>query len=180
MRASRAMAGLKKCCRCKEDKELDCFPIARRRADGRGSACRICQAKYSKEWAERNPERRRDLCRVYMKANHRRFKSQVGEGRRDGRLKRKYGISSLRLEEMKEEQDHCCLICRKKKRLVIDHDHKTGKIRGLLCIRCNQALGLFGDDMDGVKRAYRYLELAESRSHDSTVFTTGLCDGACS
>jgi hypothetical protein len=51
-----------------------------------------------------------------------------------------------------------CAICENdEKDLVIDHDHKTGKVRGLLCRQCNSGLGMFGDSMDILKAAILYL-----------------------
>ena len=57
-------------------------------------------------------------------------------------------------------QDGKCAICRQPciKALSVDHCHKTGRIRGLLCMRCNMALGLFKDDTAMMKRAIDYLE----------------------
>jgi len=56
---------------------------------------------------------------------------------------------------------HTCYICGREesenKRLAIDHCHETGDIRGLLCSKCNKALGLLGDDIDTLKRAIEYL-----------------------
>lgn len=45
---------------------------------------------------------------------------------------------------MAERQGHCCAICREAgRRLVVDHDHETGAVRGLLCVPCNSALGRY-------------------------------------
>jgi hypothetical protein len=51
-----------------------------------------------------------------------------------------------------------CECCGAKAKLVVDHCHKTGKFRGWLCQRCNQGIGKLGDDLNGVKKAYKYLK----------------------
>lgn len=51
-----------------------------------------------------------------------------------------------------------CMICGSDKKLCIDHDHATGEVRGILCGVCNSGLGLFGDDVDKMKKAIEYLE----------------------
>lgn len=73
---------------------------------------------------------------------------------------RKFGITISRLEEMKEEQDNKCAICGNpphRRDLHIDHDHKTGKVRALLCHFCNAGLGYFRDDVDRMYLAIEYL-----------------------
>lgn len=57
---------------------------------------------------------------------------------------------------------HFCMLCgREDRRLVIDHNHQTGKIRGVLCDRCNVAIGSLGDNVAGLNRAIEYLRNAE-------------------
>jgi hypothetical protein len=69
-------------------------------------------------------------------------------------LQRYYGITLNQFEELLEKQDNCCAICgvnedsAPRKRLSVDHCHDTGKIRGLLCDRCNLALGMLGDGVN--------------------------------
>lgn len=60
------------------------------------------------------------------------------------------------------QQDNSCAICIMRKRLVVDHDHETLKIRGLLCTTCNTALGLMSDDPQLLRRAADYLEAHSS------------------
>jgi hypothetical protein len=90
-------------------------------------------------------------------------------------LRRAYDISLEQYEEM--FVDPHCRICGSegfivarngKAKLAVDHDHSTGKIRGLLCPSCNQALGLFGDSADNLRKAIEYLEGATTISKEST------------
>ena len=72
-----------------------------------------------------------------------------------------YGISVEDYEQMLEDQNGGCYICGKKpegkRALDIDHDHTTGKVRGLLCSNHNRALGLLGDDISLMLRSVEYL-----------------------
>lgn len=77
-----------------------------------------------------------------------------------GKLKA-YGLTPEQFDAMVIAQDGLCLICRHKdrnRRLSVDHDHATGRVRGLLCRRCNTALGGFSDRRDLMLRAIQYLE----------------------
>ena len=82
----------------------------------------------------------------------------------DNILRRDYGISSEELRCMLEKQKNVCLICSKKcktgRRLSVDHDHKAGKVRGLLCNKCNNGLGNFDDDISLLKKAIKYIDTA--------------------
>ncbi len=73
---------------------------------------------------------------------------------------RMYGIDVEDYERMLEEQNGGCYICGdkpSKRALDIDHDHKTGKVRGLLCSNHNRALGLLGDDLLLLTKSIEYL-----------------------
>ena len=76
--------------------------------------------------------------------------------------KRNYGITLKEYEELIQEQNNVCAICGQVcstgKKLAIDHDHTTGKVRGLLCKNCNVALGQFKDSVDVLQKAIKYLE----------------------
>jgi hypothetical protein len=81
---------------------------------------------------------------------------------RDSKLRKAYGISLEDYTEMLSEQDGCCAICRRhhslfRRKLSVDHDHKTGAVRGLLCKDCNTSLGQFNDDVDTLLTAISYL-----------------------
>jgi len=85
--------------------------------------------------------------------------------RRRGRvLGRLYGITDEEYEELAAQQGWACWICGEKagkgpgKKLHVDHNHKTGKVRGLLCSSCNGGLGSLHDSMELLKRAIEYLQ----------------------
>jgi hypothetical protein len=78
-------------------------------------------------------------------------------GRRD-HLKNAYGMTVADLEAMLDSQHGVCAICQTAPAVHVDHDHMSGTVRGLLCFRCNAALGQFGDDPLVLRRAARYVE----------------------
>ena len=88
---------------------------------------------------------------------------------RDGWLRqlRKYGISEEEYGAMLLRQRGLCGICKRKpgkRRLCVDHDHKTGQVRGLLCHKCNSGNGFYGDDPRLTRAATAYLEGAHRRA----------------
>lgn len=96
----------------------------------------------------------------------------------DGYYMRNYGLVKEQFEVMKEAQNFKCAICggegfimnskkTHREKLVIDHDHKTGVVRGLLCHNCNRALGLFQDDVEIMQKAIQYLN--KSREGATTI-----------
>ena len=106
--------------------------------------------------------RYKEYHKEYMKSYHARTRKQAV--RKGEHLKCKYGISLNDYEQMLEEQNGCCAICKAhytkfSKLLAVDHCHKTGKIRGLLCINCNTALGKFKDNPFVLQTAIDYLEV---------------------
>ena len=102
-------------------------------------------AKYQKIWRKNNPARDK---------NH--------------NLKKQYGIDLKEYERMAEEQKGLCAICGNPettkdkdggpRMMPVDHDHKTGKVRALLCTQCNRGLGMFTDSIERLKSAAAYLE----------------------
>ena len=84
---------------------------------------------------------------------------------RDAHLRRNFGITITQYEEMLEAQGGGCAICGRAPRtdisLHVDHEHVGGRVRGLLCFLCNQALGAFGDEPSRCMAAAAYLD-----SHD--------------
>ncbi len=93
---------------------------------------------------------------------------KFGKQRLDKKLRKSYRISLEDYEAMLSSQNNVCAICKThrdfmdkkkgiKRSLAVDHDHKTGKVRGLLCHRCNTAIGLFDEALTTVESALNYL-----------------------
>jgi len=81
---------------------------------------------------------------------------------RNDKLKQNYGITLEDYNMMLSNQHDCCAICKKHKDdlkviLGVDHNHTTGKVRGLLCNKCNIALGGFNDNIELLNNAISYL-----------------------
>ncbi|MFE0514465.1 endonuclease VII domain-containing protein [Streptomyces sp. NPDC058964] len=77
---------------------------------------------------------------------------------RAGRLRRNYGLTESERDAMVASQKGLCVICPKAPAVHVDHCHKTGRVRGVLCFNCNSAIGKLGDVPDAVRRAAAYLE----------------------
>jgi hypothetical protein len=78
-------------------------------------------------------------------------------------LKVKYGLTEEDYQKLFRKQRGRCCICQKRlgSRTAVDHDHETGFVRGLLCLRCNTGLGLFEDNIRLLAAAIVYLQDAE-------------------
>ncbi len=140
---------MKRCTVCKEEKDLDSFYNYKASIDGKTYRCKECDHKASVKWKKDNPEKEE-------------------RSRRGRQLKHKYGITIEEYEAMFEKQGNACACCgtesnsttghRKTWNFSVDHCHTTGKVRGLLCSQCNRAIGLLGDTLEGVGKAYKYLK----------------------
>ena len=87
-------------------------------------------------------------------------------------LKNKFGISPFQYYHMLDSQGGQCAICGTSDfsfsnggKPHVDHDHHTGEVRGLLCGRCNVALGHFQDDPDTISKAINYLNFWKTQTH---------------
>ncbi len=83
----------------------------------------------------------------------------------NSQLKKNYGFSLEKYEELLEKQNGKCAICgdaspkqKNIKRFAVDHCHTSKKIRGLLCANCNKGIGLLGDNIEILEKAIKYLE----------------------
>ena len=90
------------------------------------------------------------------------YKCKYERKSKDYKLRKRFRSSGyqLTIEEynsMLEEQKHLCYICKDKKELVVDHNHITGDVRGLLCNSCNIGIGMLKDSPEIIKAAYQYV-----------------------
>ena len=141
------------CPRCKIEKSINKFSKCFSRKDGLQFYCKKCESIKGKRYYQQNRERKIKIAINYAK-NH---KAQ----KRNNDLKLKYDITLDNYNQILKKQNGVCAMCktlpiekhhRSKKYLplAVDHDHKTGKIRGLLCRRCNQALGKYETHKDNI------------------------------
>lgn len=72
----------------------------------------------------------------------------------------KYGITAEEFEQLVAKQQGRCAICLRERELTVDHDHETGRMRGLLCRPCNRCLGQIGETVETFRRIVSYLEQA--------------------
>lgn len=119
-------------------------------ADGLFNVCKKCH--YIRYTEHRKDPKNKEKWRRY---------------RQNGVFKRRYGITLEQYEKMVTDQENKCLICKKEPDnygpkqnhvLSVDHCHKTGKIRGLLCHRCNTALGAFHESPEIIIKALEYIK----------------------
>jgi hypothetical protein len=71
---------------------------------------------------------------------------------------RRYGITATQFDELLAKQGGVCAICGRENPEHVDHDHETGKVRGILCFNCNGGLGQFSDNTERLANAIEYLE----------------------
>jgi len=134
------------------------------------------------EWAEANKDRIREQRREYYQRNKNKINARNKRGylRRKAAglvsphadtLRRKYGLTVDDYNARLSAQGGGCAICRKEqdggKKLVVDHCHETGVVRGLLCDGCNQAIGRLGDNSRSVQRAVSYLAAFEDSMEEA-------------
>jgi hypothetical protein len=125
---------------CNVEKQITEFYMRDKKTGRRHSACKECDKARVKARHQANPERTRN-----------------------NDLKRNYGITLQEHQEMYENQGGRCAICKKEgdgkwKKLCVDHNHETGKVRQLLCRRCNMILGQAYDDTSLFSEMILYLD----------------------
>lgn len=94
--------------------------------------------------------------------HHRDRRKQLREASHSRRIEKTYGLTKEQYEALYEAQGGFCYICRRargtgRRKLAVDHDHKTGYVRGLLCSPCNNILAHLRDDKDAAHRVFVYL-----------------------
>lgn len=132
--------GLKLCRKCGRTAPLEEFGNNKLNKDGHQHSCRSCESAKSAKWNRDHPEQ--------FKRNQRTY-----------HLRKTYGLSREQYDALMELQDSRCPICLGPltTRIYVDHDHDTGRVRGLLHNRCNGGLGLLGDSLENLRRAIEYL-----------------------
>ncbi len=145
----------KKCYKCKKYKTK--FQKNKLLKDGLKSYCSDCENKRGKEFRIKNKQK------LSKKAKEKYEKHKDLFVHR--KLLRVFGVGLDDYKMLLKKQNNKCAICKKrnqqKKRFNIDHDHKTGKIRGLLCMKCNVGLGAFEDNIVFLKESIKYLKKSE-------------------
>lgn len=138
-------AKTKLCKRCNKRRSVSKFHKAKSSKDGLQYACIDCNKKTVKNWQKENPE--------YWQTQKER--SERISIQRRARL---YGITFEQAEELSKTTH--CEICNKElnSNFNIDHDHDSGRVRGVLCPPCNRGLGIFLDDTKLLESAIRYLK----------------------
>jgi len=126
---------MKRCSKCGITKPPEDFCRNRSRADGLADYCRPCH----------NAAVRETKLRLYG-------------GSRHYKLRDRYGLGAAEVAALTAAQGGVCAVCQQKPAVQVDHDHKTGKVRGILCDGCNGGIGAFGEDLELLERAARYLE----------------------
>ena len=106
-------------------------------------------------WRKSNVEKRRLQSAAWKKKNPGKVKASL--------FKTRYGVSFEVFETLFEAQKGRCAICKTGPAEHTDHDHESGNIRGLLCSRCNLALGLFRDSQLVLKSALTYLSICPTK-----------------
>ena len=158
---------MKRCKVCAEPKPLSEFYAASGTRDGYRLECKSCNlairaAKYRENprpaidralrWQRDNPERHEARQREYVASG----KKSVAN--RKSHLKRKYGLTLEGFDALLASQGGGCAICGRIGADNVDHDHETGEVRGILCFKCNVAIGLLDEDARRALSAGAYLD----------------------
>lgn len=143
------------CTKCRREfpATTEFFHIQKEGRYGLKSKCKQCRADYHKEYEKTE-------CGKFARTKINKRRAENGY-LTSYMLWHYYGMSPEQYDKMLKEQGNGCAICGgvnvDNRRLAIDHNHETGKIRGLLCHYCNIGLGCFKDDVKKMKLAIKYL-----------------------
>ena len=154
---------MKTCQRCNRNLEEIEFSFVSKEKSKRRNTCKKCVSETYKEWVKRNPEKVKETWRRASNKHHKKYSEFKNLKRRILNV----GITEDEYVAMLSRQNGKCKICNvaeidsPKHRLNIDHCHKSGVVRGLLCSKCNTALGLMDDDTERLKSAINYLNIGE-------------------
>lgn len=146
---------IKLCTKCDKKKPMTDFHKKKASKDGRQSRCKQCNKESTQAWQKENSKRFEESWKARDELNRK-------NGHTKFRRAKRYGLTIEELDNLLKEAGGVCKICPREpiKWLVIDHDHVTGVVRGVLCERCNQGLGLFNDNVEWLQNAIKYLNNA--------------------
>lgn len=131
----------------------------------------VAKAAYNKKWREENRELVAENKRQWFNKNREQniekrkanYRKNI-DAHKDAMLRRNYGITLEQYNAMLASQDHGCKICKSKtsnskaaKSLFVDHCHRTGVVRGILCNKCNAGIAYFNESKELLAEAIRYL-----------------------
>lgn len=150
---------MKTCIVCKKEKQLKYFTKSCNRKNGIRNHCRDCHNLYSKNYYKNNKEKAKES-RLNWRKNNPEKTSII---RMKSYYKSTFNISFNEVQNMKIKQGGKCAICEiiPKRRLVLDHNHKTNKLRKLLCDKCNSILGYSNENKNILNNCIKYLEKYE-------------------
>ena len=144
----------KTCTVCKQLKNLSEFYAESRVKDGKQAKCKTCVGQITAEYRKKNPE-------IYRKASLKHW-NKLDDKKKHARWIKRYGVTPEMYLDMFNQQNGTCKICEEKcvsgQSLSIDHCHKTNAVRGLLCKKCNSALGMLNDNIKFFESAITYLK----------------------
>ena len=131
---------VKFCSLCEQFLDRSNFYKDSSRKDGVTAYCKICKRSANSKWREANP-------------------NKVKQNNTWNRRQNTYGVDKDIFEKMLYDQNFQCKICfiNIDNSAHVDHDHETGRVRGVLCRRCNVGLGFFKDSIKNLKSAIEYL-----------------------
>ncbi|KKN19342.1 hypothetical protein LCGC14_0946770 [marine sediment metagenome] len=159
----------KVCSTCEQELSLGEFQKDLSRKDGLNKQCRKCSAiraaKYRQSTSGSQVQRKyyrknRDKILTYTKA----YQKARPLATRNRALLRRYSLTIEQHQQIYSSQNCCCALCGNPTpydKIHTDHEHETGKVRGLLCCRCNMGLGFWEDSIEGLQRAIEYLRKNE-------------------
>lgn len=145
----------KTCNKCNRTLPIVNFRAAKTTADRHHNACNDCEATRWKTWYAEDNDLKKIKNSIRNKAY---FKTDNGQENELRKKLRRYGITLEDYVQLLIRCEGLCEICHENEAYAIDHDHTTGKVRGLLCNTCNLALGTFKDDKNLMSAAILYLD----------------------
>ncbi len=151
------MPKTKHCPACKRNRAVKFFAKHSRMRSGLQSYCRKCASalvsRSRKVAYAENPAKFKNYMKAWLAAN-----PEKAQQLKVNQKLKQYGLTQAQYDQLHKTANGHCQICQQKAKLVIDHDHETGRVRGLLCRLCNMGLGKFHDSVLALQAAITYLQ----------------------